>query len=498
MSIDSVSAAPDNSLQSKKFVRPIEYVSIGMSRIGGMFSTTLTGTLATAFLHELYFGPAGVDAEGVAQKMAVSTTITTIAGIIIGLLSGVIVQKWKTKLGHYRQWYFINLIPMFALTVLFFWVPSDWSIEKMTYWRYGVALCQTVFNAFNTLSQNIVQVVSPDPKEKKTIATCWQLFYYIGYGAAYGATAIYGVFSDDKNAMYMRLALVSAIVAAFGNLMCGIFCRERIEVSVKKKEKVSKDLLKLFKYRNYRCYQYMSFAEVFRNLGKFSTYLAAITVGSSKNLLLVLPTAVGTVVGNLITAKLSKKYEAKKLLEFAGIYSVFSATLVFLTAFIESKMGIYFFEGWTKWFFYLFYFCFGVGVGIQELSTSHFNVEYYDYLEWQTGQRMEAVQGIIPGWIKSGLSYIKDLAIPFMLVWIGYESSEVGDLVKTMQAKPDYMKTCLLLLALLVFTYAFAGLIHTVLLKTLYDIEGEKKEQMYAELEVMRAGKSEAEASEQN
>lgn len=484
-------AAPDGTLEKKRYVTPIEYVSIGCSRIGGMFSTTLTGTLATAFLHELYYGPAGVDSNGVAGKLAVQTTITTIAGIIIGLISGILVQKWKTKLGHYRQWYFINLVPMFALTVLFFWVPRDWTVEQMTTWRYGIALCQTVFNAFNTLSQNIVQVVSPDPKEKKTIATCWQLFYYIGYGAAYGATYIYGMFSDDKNAMYMRLALVSAIVMSVGNLMCGIFCKERIEIQSKKKEKVSKDLLKLFKYRNYRCYQYMSFAEVLQNLGKFSTYLTAITVGSSKNLLLVLPTAVGTVVGNLITAKLSKKFESKKLLEFAGIYSVFSASLVFATAFIEAKMGIYFFEGWTKWFFYVFYFVFGIGVGIQELSTSHFNVEYYDYLEWQTGSRMEAVQGIIPGWIKSALTYGKDVAIPFLLAWIGYQASEEGDLVMTMKKLgfDAHIKTCLWLLALLVFTYAISGLIHTVLLKTLYDVEGEKKEQMYKDLEKIRAEK---------
>lgn len=30
-----------------------------------MFGTTLTGSLAAAFLHELYYGPAGVDADGI-------------------------------------------------------------------------------------------------------------------------------------------------------------------------------------------------------------------------------------------------------------------------------------------------------------------------------------------------------------------------------------------------------------------------------------------------
>lgn len=480
-------STPITPLNAAKHVTLIEYISIGLSRIGGMFSTTLTGTLAAAFLHELYFGPKGVDSEQIAAINAVQVTITTIAGLLVGLLSGILVQKWKTKLGRYRQWYFILLVPMFFLTVFYFYVPKGWTVDQMKLLRYGIALTQTVLNAFNTLSQNIVQVMSPDPKEKKTLATCWQLFYYIGYGAAYGATFVYGLFSDDKNAMYMRLAAVAAGVMLIGNLMCGIFCKERIELPKKEKTKIGKELFGLFKYRNYRCYQYMAWANVLAMLGKMSTYLAAITVGSSKNLLLTLPTAVGTVVGNVITAAISKKYEPTKLLKFCGFYSTASAMAVFGICFVEAKMNIYFFSGWNSIFFYAFYFLFGVGIGIQELSTSHFNVEYFDYLEWQTGKRLESVQGIIPGWVTTGLNYLKEIMIPFMLAWVGYEASSEGDLVKTMQAQPHYLRTCLWVLAFLVFGYALATLIKALLLKFLYTIEGETKQQMYKDLEKIRA-----------
>ena len=118
---------------------------------------------------------------------------------------------------------------------------------------------------------------------------------------------------------------------------------------------------------------------------------------------------------------------------------------------------------------------------------SHFTVEYYDYLEWQTGDRMEAIQGIVPGWINTGINYLKELAIPFLIAWVGYQSSAEGDLVKTMQAQPTYLRTCLWLLAFLLFGYAFANLFKAIILKTLYNIEGETKAQMYLELEQMRA-----------
>ena len=485
--------APANALPSDtaRSVTKFEYVCLMLARVGGMFGTTLTGTLAAAFLHELYFGPVGVDSDRIASILAVQTTITTICGVIVGIVSGIVVQKWKTRWGRYRQWYIICLLPMFALTVLYFYVPEGWSVQQMILFRYGIACCQTIFNAFNNLGQNVAQVISPNHEEKKKVATVWRLSYYIGYGGAYIATFVYGLFSDDKNKMYMILGTVAAFVTLFGNLMCGLFCKERIELPKKEKVKISKALFSLFKYRNYRAYHYMRWINVLAMLGKMSTYLAAITVGSSKNILLTLPTAIGTVVGNLITTKLSKKYEPTKLLKLCGPYSMISAGVLFAICFVEAKMGIMFFSGWNSIFFYAFYFLFGVGIGVQELSSSHFDVEFFDYLEWQTGERVEAIQGIVPDWILTGLNYLRDLMIPFMIAWVGYKSSSEGNLVETMQAEPTYLNTCLWLLAFLLFGYAISNLVKAIILKTLYDVEGEKKAQMYRELEQIRAKRHE-------
>ena len=484
----SAAEIPQNALSHNegKFISKFEYVCILLSRAGGMFGTTLTGSLAAAFLHELYYGPVGIDSEEIASILAVQTTLTTICSILFGIIGGYVIQKWRTPLGRYRHWYFICLIPMFVLTVSYFYVPQGWSIQQMNLLRYGIACGQTVFNIFNNASNNLVQVISPNHKEKKTVATIWQLSYYIGYGAAYLGTFVYGLFSDDKNKMYMTLGIVAGAVTLFGNLMCGLFCKERIELPKKKKVKVTKAVFSLFKYKNYRAYHGIQWVNVLAMLGKMSTFLAAITVGSSKNLLLTLPTAIGTVVGNVIATKLSKKHEPTKLLKFCGPYSLISAGILFGICFVEAQFGIMFFSGWNSIFFYIFYFIFGIGIGIQELSNSHFNVEFFDYLEWETGERMEAIQGIVPGWISTGLNYLRELTIPFMIAWVGYQSSAEGDLVATMQAQPTYLKTCLWILAFLLFGYTLSNVFKSIILKTSYDIEGEKKEQMYRELEKMR------------
>ncbi len=483
----SAAQAPQNALSGGegKYITKFEYVCIMLARIGGMFGTTLTGTLATAFLYELYFGPAGVDADYVPHVTAVQATITTILSLIVGFVSSVYVQGFRSRWGRYRPWYIICLVPIFLCTVLYFYVPEGWTVQQMTLLRYGIASAQTVFNAFNNFGQHITHVISPNPKEKKTIATIWQLSYYIGYGGAYIATFVYGIFSDDKNKMYMTLAIVAAVVTAFGNLMVGLFCKERIEYPVQK-IKITKTLFGLFKHKNYRAYHAMQWVNNLAMLGKMSSFLAAITVGSQNNILLTIPTAVGTVVGNVITTKLSKKHEPTKLLKFCGIYSPVSALVLFGICYVETKMGIKFFEGWNSIFFYVFYFLFGVGIGVQELSNSHFNVEFMDYLEWKTGERIEAIQGLVPGWVNTALGGVKTAAIEFLIVWAGYETSPVGDLVETMQAKPDYLNVCLRILAFLLFGYALANALKAIILKFFYNIEGERKKEMYRELAVMR------------
>ena len=107
------------------------------------------------------------------------------------------------------------------------------------------------------------------------------------------------------------------------------------------------------------------------------------------------------------------------------------------------------------------------------------------------GDGIGDLQGIIPGWINSGFNYLKELAIPYMVAWAGYESSKVGNLVETMQARPTYLDTCLKLLAFLLFGYTIANIIRAVVLKFAYNVEGDKKQQMYRELEAIRAERHE-------
>ncbi len=472
---------PSIPLEQQRNVTLIEYISICLARIGSILVSTLSG-LASTFAYEVYYGSINVGSDEIADINAIQTTITTVLAYAVGLIVAIVAHKWKTNWGRYRQWYLICLVPVFVLTILNYVVPTDFDKQGMILFKYILAILSTIVNAFNGLGGNIPQVISPNFKEKKLVTTAWQFAYYLGYGGAYLYTFIFGEFSDNKRAMYMSLAVIAASVAAIGNIMCAFFCKERIELPKKEKVKLTGALFSLFKYKNYRAYYYIQWVNVLAMLGKMSTFLAAITVGSSKNLLLTLPTAIGTVVGIAICTKISKKLEPTKILKFVGLYSMVVAGIIFAIVYVTREFGM---------LFYIFYFLFGVGVGLQELSNSHFTVEFNDYLEWQTGERLEAVHGTVPGWINNVLNYLKELLIPYMLVWIGYESSNVDNLLETMKAKDTYWDTCLWLLCFLVFGYALANLFKAIILKFLYDVEGENKKKMYKELEEMRTKRHE-------
>ncbi len=184
---------------SQKSVTLIEYISICLARIGGVLVTTL-GTVANTFIYECYYGQvAGMTADRLANITLVQTTITTVLAYLVGAIVAIVAHKWKTKWGRYRQWYLICLVPVFIITILNYVIPTTLGETGMIGFRYVLAILSTIFNGFNNLGTNIPQVISPNFKEKKTVATLWQIFYYLGYGGAYIYTFAYSeLFKNGK------------------------------------------------------------------------------------------------------------------------------------------------------------------------------------------------------------------------------------------------------------------------------------------------------------
>lgn len=511
----------DRPLEEQRNVTFIEYISVCLSKMGTVLVSTLSGMSTAGFLYGLYYVNAFTSMD-VAKISAMQTTITFFLGYIVGAIVAVVAYKWKSKWGRYRQWYLICAIPLFAITILNYVVfhfdnAADGSFvfavkymsQSVTIFGYELfpaidvstnsaglitmkwilAILGSIINGFSGIGANITQVISPNPKEKKLVAVMQQIFYYIGYGGAYIYFALYAVITNTKNdyGMYISLAIVGGILTLVGNAMMAIFCRERIELPKKEKVKVSGAMFKLFKYKNYTAYQIMQWVNCLAMLGMMTTYIANITVGAGLSIAFGLPSAAGTAVGVAICTALSKKVQPTTMLKFCGIFTPICAVFAFGSAWLTTIGGQFM---RLNFLFYLAYFLFGTTIGLQELSNTYFNVEYQDYLEWQTGERLEAIQGLVPGWITSFINYVKGLAIPVVVALWAYPtgSTEESELTNIAQAAGvvSYNRLSLSLLALMFFGYAISNLVKALLLFFVYDIEGDKKTQMYAELTEMR------------
>ncbi len=456
-----------------------EYIALGLYKIGTQLVATNKGSKGSTFLYECYYQGTSVDEARIADIAAILTTITTVLTIFVALLAATVAFKWKSKkYGRYRQWFLIGIIPVAITDVLEFVIPNFGETGLIAF-KYAIGIITVFTAAFFGLAANIIQVISPNVKEKKRVVTMNQLYYYAGYGLAYLFPFIFGLFTTRK-IMYVLTPIVGTTICLVGSVLCFMWCRERIDLPMKKKERVTTASLKLFKYKNYIIYHLVNWVGTIAMTGTMMSYLAAIVVGTDKAILLTLPSAIGTAIGVVITGALTKKFSPVQLLKFDGIYTPVMGLLTFFSVFFTHEFGV---------LFYICYFLFGISFGIGELSKSHMDTEFMDFLEWKTGERLEAVQGVIPGWVTQALNYGKNLMIPFMLAWVGYETNKgVGDmsLMEYMKTLPTYDSTCLWVLAFAIFGVSISNFLRFILLTFGYDIDGEKKKQMYLELSESR------------
>lgn len=479
---------PNVPAEQQKNVTLKEYISIIIARMGLILTSTVLGSYSSTFLYGCYYSQLGMDSATVGQLVAVITTITTVLGFVISALVSAVTYKWRTKLGRYRHWYIFGAIPAALLVVLNFVVPDPGigTVGFVTF-KYVVMILLAVIVSgasgtagFFTVGGNIVQVISPNQSEKKTVITIQQLAYYLGYGAAYGGAFIFGLFFGDRKEMYLCLSILSAVIMCVGCMMMGFFCKERIDAPMKEKVKITKSAVSFFKYKNYMAYHITRFATVFAMTGAMIMYLAAIVVGADKAAAFAIPSAIGTGVGVLICTIISKKVRCTRILQFAGIYTALAGVACFITVFFTG-FGVG---------YYITYFLFGISFGLSELSENHWLVEINDYLEWKTGERQEAIQGVIPGWITSGLGWLKSgVLIPMvMLPLIGYATNAPGNnsYMEYMQQQPTYSSTCNWLLAFALFGVSLSRLATTLVITFMYRLNDDDRKQMFDELSVMR------------
>jgi len=456
-------------------VSNLEKISISIKTIGLHLWSTLNSSFGTIFLLECFFTTNVLSGTVLdyATVLLIITIISSVLGYVAQGISSAVVLKFKSKWGKYRPWGLFTLIPLAAYQILSFLAP-DWGFPGLFAFRLGVVIVGTIVSAFANQQDNIIHVISPNLKEKKALISLKNLVFYLGYGGVYGLTFIFGLFSKNKALMYLVIAIIGTIVSGVGSVMVHLFCKERIEFS-KKPQKFTKSAFVGFKYRPYVISYVATWVKSLLSMtGPMIGYLAAIVVGSDKTMLFAIPSAAGTVVGLILATLLSKKVDSHRMLIWAGFYCLVMAILVSI---IGPFAGIW---------FYITYFMFGFYFGFENLCFSHINAEVNDYIEWKTGERLEAVSSLVPNYANSLLHLGRSLIIPYLMMWVGYVAATEGsDLLESNRANPNYEQTARWLLIFATIGIGIGAAIGSILF-FFYGINKKTREQMYKDLDEIR------------
>ena len=116
--------------------------------------------------------------------------------------------------------------------------------------------------------------------------------------------------------------------------------------------------------------------------------------------------------------------------------------------------------------------------GLRSVIPNEMRNEAIDYGEWKNGFRSEGMTGVAKDIVKKGVDTIKNTIQPLMLGWFGYDihATHGNQSVKARHA----------LFWMCTFLPVVTGIL-SIIPKFFYDLSGEKKDRMYAELFERRA-----------
>ena len=441
------------------------------------------------------------------RRASVTGSITTIYAVIEYVMSFLfifIIDRTKTKYGRFRPYGLLFTIPTYIVTILFFFTPGGLVGNTNGLIAYFIALYVVygITVPFLNATKNISNVITPNDKERTKLITWRDILCAIGNSAPLLiymiVEALYkkDILIHKESSVYLITAIAFAIVGGTILFLGMSFVRERIVQNVKKRNPF-KGMGALLKERNYLVIGFSEFIKNVRTVQKYSgIYLAVVLLGSKgKYLWLGLPTAIGTFVGMIIIKLLLKKFEPRTLYICSGIYS-------FIANFIAFGVGIWYFKtgyGALQILFIAVLFLIGLQYGASNLLPAIFNADVLDYMELKTGQRLDCTIGFTTSTFSKLTSIPATfLAAALIIKFVGFDYTVWENATKeafdagVSSALDLNMK--IKLLGCYTLTQGFCMLLCGIPYFW-YNLTGEKREKIMAELAVVRKAREEAAAA---
>lgn len=412
-------------------------------------------------------------------------------------ISGLVIDRTRTRWGRVRPFFVVPLPLVIAGTVMMFTAPDINSTAKVVWAAFAIVLYglgMSYFNAWQLMIYNI----TPNDNERNNLITTSKFFELFGTWVP-SLVPVLVQFLPKINSkitmsgVYTGFAyFMAALVAVFA--IFGFFnMRERVPLQSREEmneTSVLESIKQIFTNRPLFAIIFAGFFNNFKAVGGSSEqWFWLNNTGSIANQTVCgLFTGIPNYLMVPLAAKMIKKFGARTTAIIAGVFGGVAYTLLFIIGY--HPFGQTFSDHYILnliWVIFGLTIC-GLPNKLILVVGPVLNAETFDYMEWKHGLRNEALVTTVQGYFQKLATSITSWMSGMVLTWIHYVplTDSLGNAIP--QTDPKMLNGIWAVFCLMpALARGLYGLSFF-----LYPIHGDLKNQMIAELADIRADRLKA------
>lgn len=427
------------------------------------------------------------------------TVVTFVVGIwdiINDIFLAAIVDRTRTRWGKFKPWLIVYAIPGVFLSLFFWAMPiffgnkGLYDISKLTFY----IILQLITNLAGSLAAiartGMLATITPNVIDRTRLITEANLlsgFVEKGPEIIMGLLidlVSHGTIKIQMRSLYVSAGMFTAIVSGLLALFFAFVAKERVTQTVDKPSILS-GIKSIFVNKPLLLITVSEFLGAFSLSSGQNYYYINVLGLATMSTIVGIPGAIVSPISYSYVPWAREKFSTKTLWIFGSHISDFLMLGVFAVGSINKnykKLGAMipaFMIRETIWMFFW---------GIRSVIPEEMRNEAIDYGEWKTGFRNEGMTGVAKDLARKLVNTLGATLKAFILTKIGYNQGG-GFGGQSAQTEYSLFWMCTLLPVV-------TGII-SIVPKLFYDLNGEKKAQMYRELFERRA-KLSAEVNELN
>ncbi len=429
---------------------------------------------------------------------SITNAVIGVWDIINDMFLAAIVDKTRTRWGKFKPWLVIYAIPGVLITVIYWALPIFMGTEGIgtNMPRFAMYLLLQIFSNLASsliaiVRQGMTATITPNIIDRTRLITSANLLsgfvekapeilmgvlidFYINSPSNKALELSNPVlYQTGYNKLFVIGGVVTALVSGLFALFYAFVAKERVMQTVDRPS-VFSGIKSVLTNKPLLLITLSEFLGAFSlNSGTNLYYINVLNLASMSTIVGI-PGAIVSPISYSYVPWARSKFSTKALWVVGSHIDNFLMLGVFAVGSINknyTKLGAMipaFMLRETIWMFFY---------GIKKVIPEEMRNEAIDYGEWKNGFRSEGMTGVAKGLVTKMVNTVKNFIQPLLLKQFGYDPNATQG-AQTEQAQYALFWMCTLLPVV-------TGIL-SIIPKLFYDLQGEKRDRMYAELRERR------------